>query len=323
MKSNKNPFISVVICAFSLDRYDMTIECIDSVVNNTYDNNEIILIIDGNEKLKQRMESKFGQMDNIKIIGNDKNEGASVSRNLGVRQAKGEIIAFIDDDGYASHGWLERIVETFDNHPEICVIGGKLLPIYEDKSGKLPEEILWIVGGTYKGHPENMQIVRNVFTGNMAVRRSVFDEVDFEVMYDKKETFLSYQLSHQLEDTLFCVRINNIRPNTILYDPEIVAYHHVPKEKLEIRFIVREAFFEGVLKAKLEHINGKDVSNSENKRDVLNSEHNYLNFIILSMIKDFFTLKIRSGILLLLTMSSVSIGYVCYLLKEIYFAMRN
>jgi glycosyltransferase involved in cell wall biosynthesis len=306
MNNNNNPTISVVICAFSLDRFDKTLESINSIINNTYKNTEIILVIDGNDKLKQRMESKFESMNNITIVGNEKNEGASISRNLGVRHAKGEIIAFIDDDGYASPGWLDHIVKDFCNHPEVDVIGGKLLPIYEDKSRQLPEEILWIVGGTYKGHPENMQTVRNVFTGNMAVRRSVFKDVSFEVMYDKKETFLYCELSHQLEDTLFCVRINNINSNSILYDPEMIAYHHVPKEKLEIRYIVKEAFFEGVLKAKLEHINRKDT---------LSHEHNYLNFILASIVKDFCTLDIRNGMLLLLTMSSVSIGYICYLLK--------
>lgn len=312
MNNDKNPFISVVICAFSLNRFDMTAECIDSVINDTYKNSEIILVIDGNDKLKQKLESKLEKMDNITIIGNEKNEGASTSRNLGVRHAKGEIIAFIDDDGYASPGWLECIAKDFHNYPEVNVVGGKLIPIYEDKSRKLPEEILWIVGGTYKGHPENMQTVRNVFTGNMAVRKSVFKDIKFEIMYGKKETFLYWQLTHQLEDTLFCVRVNNISSNSILYDPDMIAYHHVPKEKLETKYIAKEAFFEGVLKAKLEHINRKDT---------LSHEHNYLNFILLSIVKNFCTFEIRNGMLLLLTMSSVSIGYVCYLFKERYFGL--
>lgn len=313
MSNKKNNLISVVVCAYSSKRFDMTVECIHSIINNTYKNYEIILVIDGNDVLKQKMESKFKEIDNMIIVGNKKNEGASISRNIGVKHAKGEIVAFIDDDGSAPTDWLEHIAEAFYNYPEIFVVGGKLLPIYEDGSKKLPEEILWIVGGTYKGHPENVQIVRNVFTGNMAVRKSVFKSINFEIMYDKKETFLSYQLSHQLEDTLFCVRINNIKPNMILYDPGIIAYHHVPKERLKLIYIIKEAFFEGILKAKLEHINGTDT---------LVHEHNYLNFILASIIKNFYMLKIRNGLLLLLTMSSVSIGYILCLLKERCFNTR-
>lgn len=314
MKNRKNQLISIVICAFSSDRFDMTMECIYSVMNNTYKNHEIILIIDGNADLEQKMKLKFEEVKNVTIVGNEKNEGASVSRNLGVQKAKGEIIAFVDDDGYVSPGWLEHIVENFYNYPDILVVGGKLIPVYEDGSNKLPEEILWIVGGTYKGHPENLQIVRNVFTGNMAIRRSVFKDINFEVMYDKKETFLSCQLSHQLEDTLFCVRINSMRAGAILYDPEMVAYHHVNKERLTFRYIVSESFFEGVLKAKLEHINGDDT---------LSSEHNYLTFILTSILKDLYNLKIRDSILLLSTTLSVSTGYVAYLLKEKCFNMRS
>lgn len=307
MAPESNPKISAVICAFSLKRFDMIADCIYSILNNTYKNYEIILVIDGNRELKQKIESKFKDIDNLLIIENMKNEGASISRNKGIEYAKGDIVAFIDDDAYTNSDWLEHIVNNFNDYPEILVVGGKLIPVYEDGSNKLPEEILWIVGGTYKGHPEHKQIVRNVFTGNMAVRRSSFKYINFETMYDKKKNiFLSYKLSHQLEDTLFCVRLNSIKSNTILYDPDMIAYHHVPKERLGVSYIFKESFFEGIMKAKLEHINGNDI---------LSHEHNYLNFVLVSMIKDLFTLKIVDGLLLLLMMCGVLIGYLYSILS--------
>lgn len=355
-KSNdKGPLVSIVICAFSSKRFDMTIDCIRTIFHNTYKNYEIVLVIDGNHELKQRMDDQFKKSssvicdnndnndnniicDNniiynnnviyntqkdITIIENEKNEGPSVSRNRGVERAKGDIVVFIDDDAFASADWLERIVKDFDDYPDVSVVGGKLLLVYEEGSKKLPEEILWLVGGTYKGHPIKRQFVRNVFTGNMAIKRNVFIDTNFEIMCDKKKNAF---LSHQLEDTLFCVRVNNKKRDSVLYDPEIVAYHHVPNDRLKLLYLLRRSLSEGILKAKLKHVNdeksgnndtNKSVNNNNNgKNDTLSEEQNYLSNVLASIIKNFCTLKIRDCILLSLVVSSVATGYIISSLKK-------
>lgn len=306
--SNYNPLVSIVICAFSSNRLEKTVYCINSVFNNTYKNYEIILVIDGNHELKQMMDYKFKESKNMTIIENEKNEGPSISRNRGVEHAKGDIVVFIDDDGFATHYWLENIVKDFSEYPEIFAVGGKLLPVYENGSKKLPEELLWLVGGTYKGYAENKQLVRNVFTGNMAVKRDIFEDINFTKMIDEKEN----NLSHQLEDTLFCVMLNNRKSNTVLYDPEIIAYHHVPNDRLRVRSIVKRAFDEGILKAKLEDIN----RDKDNINRTLNDEHSYLNNVLISIIKNFSKFKIRDGALMLLTVLSVLLGYTSYILRK-------
>ena len=313
---DKNPLISVVICAFSSKRFDMTIDCIHSIFNNTYKNYEILLVVDGNHELKQKMDDKFKDNKNVIVSGNGKNEGPSIARNKGIYDAKGDIIAFIDDDAFAEPDWLERIAKDFSEYPEILVVGGKLLPDYESGVKKLPEEILWIVGGTYKGHPENRQTVRNVFTGNMAVKRDVFNDIMFEVPYNHgKKGFLSP--IKQLEDTVFCIRVNDKKQNSVLYDPEIVAYHYVPKERLSLKYIFDRTFSEGILKAKIGKIDVKDNDK------VLSYEHGYLIMVLVSIIKNFCTLKIRNAFLLSLTVSCVALGYICCSLQEKYLNIKR
>ncbi|VVB91059.1 Glycosyltransferase AglG [uncultured archaeon] len=290
----------------------MTKFCIHSILNNTYKNYEIILVIDGNNELKKILDNEFKDIKNMIIIENEINLGPSVSRNRGVELAKGDIVAFIDDDAFASSEWLKNIIKNFSENPEISVVGGKLLPVYEDGSRKLPEELLWIVGGTYKGFPGNRQFVRNVFTGNMAVKRDIFRDTRFEIMYDKEKG-----LSHQLEDTLFCVRVNNIKPNTILYDPDIIVHHHVTKDKLRVGYIFKRSFSEGILKAKLKYINNSN-SQKGNTNNILSSEHNYLNIVLRSIIKTLCELKIRNSTLMILTVLGVLSGYVNFLLTERY-----
>ncbi len=324
----ENPLVSVIVCAFSLKRFDMTINCIHSIFNNTYKNCEIILVIDGNHELKQRMDQEFKENKDMIIIENEKNEGSSVSRNRGVEYAKGDIVAFIDDDAFATQNWLENIVKDFLEYPEIFAVGGKLLPVYEDGANRLPEELLWLVGGTYKGHPENKQLIRNVFTGNMAVKRYIFKDINFEIMIDKKKN----NLSHQLEDTLFCVRLNSKKAGTVLYDPEIIAYHHVSNDRLKVRSIVKRAYDEGVLKAKLEDLDRRnnDIEIIEMKKmkkmkdddKTLSNEHSYLNIVLISIIKSFLTLKIRNFTLMSLTVLCVLSGYAGFLLKERYLNTR-
>ena len=319
----ENPLVSVVICSFSAKRFDMTVDCIHSIFDNTYKNYEIILVIDGNHELRQRLECEFKEIKNMVIIENEKNEGPSVSRNRGVGYAKGDIVAFIDDDAFATRNWLENMVKNFLEYPEIFVVGGKLLPDYEDGAKKLPDELLWLVGGTYKGHPENKQLIRNVFTGNMAVKRDIFKDINFETLIDKKAN-----LSHQLEDTLFCVRLNNKKSGTVLYDPEIIAYHHISNDRLKVRSIVKRAFDEGILKAKLEDLNRNNNDTTEEvKREdrdkTLSREHSYLNTVLISIIKSFLTLKIRNCILMSLTVLSVSLGYTGYILKERYLTFER
>ena len=127
MIDNKNHFVSVVICAFSTKRFILTMNCINSVLNNVYKNYEIIIVIDGNQELKEKIESKIKGIDNIKIIENIKNEGASFSRNRGIELAKGDIIAFVDDDGFVMPNWMELIVRDFCDNSNISVVGGKPL----------------------------------------------------------------------------------------------------------------------------------------------------------------------------------------------------
>lgn len=308
-----NPFISVVICSYSLDRFDMTISCIRSILANTYRNFEIILAIDGNKKLKQKMLTEFGKTDKISVVGNEEDGGISISRNRCIEFAKGSIIAFIDDDAFATPNWLELIAKDFSENPYILALGGKSIPIYENGSNKLPEEILWIVGSTYKGHPEHKQPVRNVFTCNMAVKKEIFEKINFEIIYENHKNSYIRPIK-QLEDTLFCMRLNNIKANSVLYDPEIIIHHNVPRQRLTFKYIFSRTFSEGILKARIEHI-------ADNGRCNLDHERNYLTMLLITIINKLCKLRIRDVALLSLTIFGVGLGYVGYILqrkREIY-----
>lgn len=94
----KNILFSIVVSIYNIERY---IErCINSIINQTYSNLEIILIDDGSTDMSGEFCDSFAKMDNrIKVI-HKKNEGLGMARNTGLNVASGEYICFFDGDDY-------------------------------------------------------------------------------------------------------------------------------------------------------------------------------------------------------------------------------
>lgn len=112
---------SIIIPIYNTEKY---IErCINSVLNQTYDNYEIILINDGSTDNSQEIIKKYKNNKKIKII-NQKNYGLSYSRNMGIKESKGNYILFLDSDDYYELDLLKILNETINNQ-EIIKFGYK------------------------------------------------------------------------------------------------------------------------------------------------------------------------------------------------------
>lgn len=102
----------------TLGRTEPIIQLLDSLVKQTYQNFELIIV-------DQNLHDKIGQIlscytDKIKIIHiKNRQKGLSLNRNVGLQYACGEIIGFPDDDCYYSEDVLEKVIETFDQHQDI------------------------------------------------------------------------------------------------------------------------------------------------------------------------------------------------------------
>ena len=98
MLSAKAALLSVIIPVYNVEPY--LEQCLDSVINQTYKNLEIICINDGSSDNSLKILEKYQKKDSrIKLI-NQKNKGLSEARNAGLDVAKGEYIAFVDSDDY-------------------------------------------------------------------------------------------------------------------------------------------------------------------------------------------------------------------------------
>lgn len=117
-----NDLISVIIPVYKVEKY--LEKCINSVCNQTYKNLEIILVDDGSPDNCGKLCDEYAKKDNRIIVIHKKNGGLSDARNVGIKIATGEYIAFVDSDDYVSNDYIEYMYEMIKKeNAQISICG--------------------------------------------------------------------------------------------------------------------------------------------------------------------------------------------------------
>jgi len=166
----------VVVAAFADERWDDLVEAVESVRRQTHPPCEVLVVVDHNQGLLTRARAGLTG-PGVRVVASTGVPGASGARNTGLATARGDVLAFLDDDAVASPEWLERLVRHLDD-PSVLGVGGRLDALWAGRRPAwFPRQFDWVVGGSYLGMPTTVTAVRNVWTGSMAVRRDVLEEV--------------------------------------------------------------------------------------------------------------------------------------------------
>ena len=259
--------ISTIICSHSPDKHSNLVEAVNSLLQQSHRENEVIIVIDGSDELYRKVIADYGAHDNLKAVLIKQNVGISAARNIGVKESSGDIIAFTDDDAIADSKWLETLQDTYSEWDAIAV-GGRILPIWEcGQPHYLPEELYWLVGVTHKGFSaEKVGEVRNTFGPNMSFKRQVFDQVggfNENLGFSKRgESYI------QAEEPEFALRMKQVLGKGVIYNPHAIVYHKVTKSKLGAIALIRRAFYQGYSKALLRAL---DIS-----KVAIHTERSYL-----------------------------------------------
>lgn len=113
-----DPRISIIIPIYNTE-YDLLKRCVNSILNQTYTNFEVLMIDDGSSSECAKKIDLLGKRDRrIKVIHKD-NEGVSQTRNTGIELAKGEFIAFVDSDDTVSQNFLQEAISAMTLHVDI------------------------------------------------------------------------------------------------------------------------------------------------------------------------------------------------------------
>lgn len=123
---NNKPLVSVIVIFLNSEQFIQ--EAIDSIIAQTYDNWELLLVDDGSNDRSTKIALQHAEQYPNKIVycehEGHQNRGMSASRNLGIRNAKGEYIAFLDADDVWLPPKLERQVAIMESQPEAAMVYG-------------------------------------------------------------------------------------------------------------------------------------------------------------------------------------------------------
>jgi glucosyl-dolichyl phosphate glucuronosyltransferase len=267
MSNNHEKSVSVVICAYTEDRWQDLLDAVASLCHQTVLPCEIIVVIDDNSSLFARSSVHFHDLPGaqiITVVENREQSGLSGARNTGIAIATGAIIAFLDDDAMAAHDWIEQLIRGFAG-PAVMGVGGAIVPLWDSgRPGWFPKEFDWVVGCTYRGMPDESAPIRNLIGANMSFRREVFDTLGgFRNGVGQVGNSML-----RCDDTEFCIRVGQRWPTRqMLYLPAALVYHHVPASRARWSYFRRRCYTEGLAKAL--------VANLVGTQDGLSSEWHY------------------------------------------------
>ncbi|MEM4267169.1 MAG: glycosyltransferase [Candidatus Nanoarchaeia archaeon] len=166
------PKISVVIPVYNDEKRIGKV--LQSLKRQNYKNFEIIVVDDGSKDKSPEIAKKYAD----KVIVNE-HKGPAVARNTGIKNAKGEIVAFTDSDCEAKEDWLENINKFFSNKNNEVMMGKVVIP----KSTFIGDSIsaLGFPAGGHVGFENMWKVSKEGFTDhlsscNMALRKKVFEE---------------------------------------------------------------------------------------------------------------------------------------------------
>jgi glycosyltransferase involved in cell wall biosynthesis len=228
------PTVSVVICCYTLDRWDMLVESVESVQRQTVAPVEIIVCVDHNDDLLAKAQAHWQAHPGdvaVRVIANRYDGHLGSARTTAAEIATGDVLAFLDDDAAAEDTWLAELLAPYRDSAVVAV-GGAPLPRFETGKRPLwfPHEFDWVFGCAYRGLPESTGPLAHLIGANMSARAA-----------DVRAIGGFHSDDH--DDMDMCHRLAHARPDgTLLYEPRAVVRHFVPASRTTWAYFWRRCF---------------------------------------------------------------------------------
>lgn len=235
--------VTVAICTHN--RAKDTGEAIESIVAQSFDMNEIEIVVVDNQSSDNTAEVVHGLRHQhgprIRYVLEQK-LGLSVARNRAIKEANGEYILFLDDDALASNLWVERIVDVFESDPTIGCVGGRIDPIWESKEPDwIPAEyrsVFTILD--YCSEVKEMPSPAIPYGANVAFRTSVFQHM--KPFREDLGRVGNNLLSSEESELIARLR----ESYKVYYTPFASVQHKIAKERTTKKWFLKRIFWQGV-----------------------------------------------------------------------------
>ncbi len=207
-----NDLISIIVPIYNVEKY--LAKCIDSIISQTYNNLEIILVDDGSTDTSPKICDDYQKKDNrIKVI-HKKNGGVSSARNLGLINSTGEYIGFIDPDDYIEPNMYECLLNTLKSeNTQISMCGYN-----EIKNNKIDKTIIYS-----QKTISSEKLLKDIFdTTCMGV---VWNKLFKRSLFINKETKnYFYENLHYCEDLTMLLNILNPEDHIAMVNKSLYNY---------------------------------------------------------------------------------------------------
>ena len=226
-----DPLVSVLICCYN--RRDFLILTLDSVFEQDYPNIEVVVVDDGSKDgTAEMIRERFG--DRVRYVWQE-NQGVTAARNRAAAEARGELIAFQDDDDLMPAGRITTLLAALREFPEAAFATGDLA--YIDHEGAL-------IGRRWMSGPMNArEPARLMPDGQKAILWPLVPAVPHTTLFRRKDGeaigWFDTGFRHAAEDADFLARLGEDRP--IAYVREIVSLYRTGHSALTARVIRTEA----------------------------------------------------------------------------------
>ena len=243
------PELSVIVCTYNREKYiTKTLRYLSeqSIDSSTYE----VLIVDNNSTDKTAILCQdfisTGSHDQFYYFL-EKDQGHTFARNRGIKEAKGDYIAFLDDDAWVYSNYCENIIKYFNSNPEVIALGGKITPVYEGQPPKwMSKYLLPLVAGLDMGE-ETREFKHSKYPigANMAFRKIVFEEYgNFNTELGRRGKELE---GGDEKDMVYRLKKDRKMVN---YVPSIHVKHIIPESRTQLPYIKGQAIGVGTSEKK-------------------------------------------------------------------------
>ena len=262
--------LSLIVCTYNRDKY--LYGALKCIAENGYPeaDYEIVLVnnmsTDNTEAECQRFSSDYPMVDFRYFVETD--QGLSFARNRGIKESRGDVLVFLDDDSYIQPGYLSHLQRQLSEHPEADAFGGKIDPIFE--SGEAPKWLSkwnysWVSAIDLGDKVCRFEGKTFPIGANMGMKKSLLDMVGvFNTQLGRSKKNL---MGGEEKDLFERIRHQG---GHIYYFPDVVVHHVIPPTRTTTDYVRRL---------------GEGVGKSERIRTLSISRWAYVKRIVSEIIK--------------------------------------